>query len=121
MAKHSLPRAALIALLLGVMAAATGLLTSRGSVLRAQMRVTPLDDEQGHVGLGLALRHLACLLEAVVDELLVDVLDDDGDVGRGDRLRDLTTHRAGADDRGLEDEHSVGTLRGSSGKCRAVT
>src|SRR6267143_1611829 len=29
------------------------------SVPSAQMRVTPLDDEQGHVALGLALRHLA--------------------------------------------------------------
>jgi hypothetical protein len=28
-------------------------------VARAQMRVVPLDDEQGHVALGLALRHLA--------------------------------------------------------------
>ena len=53
----------------------------------------------------LALGHLARLLEAVVDELLVDVLEDDRDVGRGDRLRDLAAHRAGADDGGLEDEH----------------
>src|SRR5882672_4745778 len=29
------------------------------SVPSAQMRVVPLDDEQGHVALGLALRHLA--------------------------------------------------------------
>ncbi|MGB7217428.1 MAG: PIG-L family deacetylase, partial [Vicinamibacterales bacterium] len=29
------------------------------TIPRAQMRVTPLDDEQGHVALGLALRHLA--------------------------------------------------------------
>ena len=54
----------------------------------------------------LALGDLAGLLEAVVDELLVDVLEDDGDVGGGDRLRDLAAHRAGADDGGLEDEHS---------------
>ena len=30
-----------------------------GLSFRAQMRVVPLDDEQGHIGLGLALRHLA--------------------------------------------------------------
>ena len=29
------------------------------SAPRAQMRVVPLDDEQGHVALGLALRHLS--------------------------------------------------------------
>src|SRR5215212_6345943 len=28
-------------------------------VPRAQMRVVPIDEEQGHVGLGLALRHLS--------------------------------------------------------------
>src|ERR1700737_2331040 len=28
-------------------------------VARAQMRVVPLDDQQGHVALGLALRHLS--------------------------------------------------------------
>ena len=64
-----------------------------------------------HQPVELALGHLARLLEAVVDELLVDVLEHDRDVGRGDRLRDLAAHRAGADDRGLEDEHWVGSLR----------
>ena len=64
-----------------------------------------------HQPVELALGHLARLLEAVVDELLVDVLEHDGDVGRGDRLCDLAAHRAGADDRGLEDEHWVGSLR----------
>ena len=29
------------------------------SALPAQMRVAPLDEQQGHVALGLALRHLA--------------------------------------------------------------
>src|SRR3982750_4334040 len=29
------------------------------SVIAGQMRVVPLDDERGHVALGLALRHLA--------------------------------------------------------------
>ncbi len=52
----------------------------------------------------LALRHLARLVEAGIDELLVDVLEDDGDLGGGDRLRDLATHGSGADDGGLEDE-----------------
>ena len=55
----------------------------------------------------LALGDLAGLVEAVVDELLVDVLEDDVDVGDGDRLGDLASHRAGADDCGLEDEHSA--------------
>ena len=40
-----------------------------------------------------------------VDELLVDVLDDDGDVGGGDRLGDLAAHGAAADDGGLGNEH----------------
>src|SRR5436309_15110673 len=35
------------------------LLTALSSIPFAQMRVVPLDDEQGHVPLGLALRHLA--------------------------------------------------------------
>jgi len=36
---------------------AVGLLTQ--AVPRAQLRVVPVDDEQGHVALGLALRHLS--------------------------------------------------------------
>src|SRR5437870_12998526 len=35
------------------------LLTAIAIAPRAQMRVVPLDDERGHVALGLALRHLA--------------------------------------------------------------
>ena len=53
----------------------------------------------------LALRHLARLVEPVVDELLLDVLEDDGDLGGGDRLGDLAAHGSGADDGGLEYEH----------------
>ena len=53
----------------------------------------------------LALGDGAGFLQRRVDELLLDVLDDDGDVGRGDRLRDLAAHGAAADDGGLRDEH----------------
>ena len=53
----------------------------------------------------LALGDRAGLLQSGVDELLVDVLDDYGDVGGGDRLCDLPTHRAAADDGGLGNEH----------------
>ena len=53
----------------------------------------------------LALGDGAGFLEGGIDELLVDVLDDDGDVGGGDRLRDLPAHGAAADDGGLGDEH----------------
>src|ERR1700692_1445404 len=35
------------------------LVAAIGLGLRAQMRVVPVDEEQGHVALGLALRHLA--------------------------------------------------------------
>ena len=58
-------------------------------------------DQAGELALGDA----AGFLEGGVDELLVDVLDDDGDVGGGDRLRDLPAHGAAADDGGLGDEH----------------
>ena len=53
----------------------------------------------------LALGDRARLLDRGIDELLVDVLDDDGDVGCGDRLGDLTAHGAAADDGGLRYEH----------------
>jgi hypothetical protein len=43
--------------------------------------------------------------EARVDELLLDVLEDDVEPGGGDRLCDLSAHRSGADDGGLEHEH----------------
>ena len=59
----------------------------------------------------LRLGHLTRLLQRVVDELLVDVLDDNWDVGVGDYLGDLPAHRAAAQHGGLEDEH----VRGSSG------
>jgi hypothetical protein len=41
------------------LAYAAGLIACAAIVPRAQMRVVPLDDEQGRVALGLALRHLA--------------------------------------------------------------
>ncbi len=56
----------------------------------------------------LALGHGARLLDRGIDELLVDVLDDDGDIGGGDRLGDLAAHCAAADDGGLGNEHWLG-------------
>ncbi len=55
----------------------------------------------------LRLGHLASLLEALVDELLVDVLQHDGNLGGRDHLGDLPSHRAGAYDGGFEYEHAV--------------
>ena len=60
-----------------------------------------LGDELAHLALG----HLAGLLQPGVDELLVDVLEQDGDVGGGHDLGDLPAHDARADHRGFEDEH----------------
>src|SRR5439155_11489382 len=60
-----------------------------------------------HQAAELSLGDLARLLQAGVDELLVDVLEDDGDVCVGDRLGDLAAHRSGADDGGLEYEQEV--------------
>jgi hypothetical protein len=54
----------------------------------------------------------------VVDELLLDVLDHDGDVGGGDDLGDLATHRAAAQHGGLEDEHVRGSSERSVGRER---
>ena len=59
-------------------------------------------DQAGELTLG----DFAGLLEPSVHELLVHVLEDDRDVGGGDRLGDLAAHGARADDRGLEDEHA---------------
>ena len=70
----------------------------------------------------LAGGHVARLVEAGVDELLLDVLEHDGDAGGGDRLRDLAAHGAGADDGGLEHEHGVRVSlsdRGRDGARRA--
>src|SRR6266705_320094 len=39
--------------------AAVAVIAAVGLVSRAQMRVVPVDEEQGHVALGLVLRHLA--------------------------------------------------------------
>ena len=65
-----------------------------------------------HLAGELALGDGARLLQRGVDEFLVDVLDDDGDVGGGDRLCDLPTHGSPADDGGLLDEHSGSLLPG---------
>jgi hypothetical protein len=53
----------------------------------------------------LTLRDVLGLLEALVDELLLDVLQHHIDAGGGTHLGDLPAHRAGADDGGLEYEH----------------
>ena len=52
-------------------------------------------------------RDLLRLGQTGVHELLLDVLEHDRHTGRGDDLGDLAAHRAGADDRGLEDEHAL--------------
>jgi hypothetical protein len=90
----------------------------------AELLVSRRADDQAHhlgeAGVGLLLAQLllldqagelalgdgARLLERGVDELLVDVLDDYGDVGGGDRLRDLAAHGAAADDGSLRYEHA---------------
>ncbi len=61
--------------------------------------------------LELAVRDLAGLGEALVDELLVDVLQHHRQVRSGKRLGDLAAHRAGAHDRALENEHLSPHLR----------
>ena len=58
----------------------------------------------------LALGDVARLVEAGLDELVLDVLEHDGDAGGGDGLGDLAAHGAGADDGGLEHEHGAGRL-----------
>ena len=75
----------------------------------------------------LALRDLAGLLEALVDELLLDVLQHHVDAGGGNHLGDLAAHRAGADDGGFENEHEPSNggrkrryrLRGGRRGCAA--
>ncbi len=52
-----------------------------------------------------SLPQRAGLVQALVDEPLIDVLEHDGDVGVGDHVRDLTTHRPSADHGSFEDEH----------------
>jgi hypothetical protein len=59
----------------------------------------------------LVLGHLVGLLQPLVHELLLHVLQDDGDVGGRDHLGDLPAHGAGAHDGGLEHVH---TTSGSS-------
>jgi hypothetical protein len=57
----------------------------------------------------LVLGDLPRLRQAGLDEVVLDVLEHDWDAGRGDGLGDLTAHRSGADDGGLEDEHGSGS------------
>src|SRR4051794_27392410 len=54
---------------------------------------------------GLDLRDLFGLREALVDELLVDVLEDDWDARRADDLGDFSAHRPSTDDGGFGYEH----------------
>src|SRR6202022_4398560 len=53
---------------------------------------------------------VAGLLEARLHERVVDVLEDYGDAGGGDRLGDLAAHRPGAHDGGFEHEHAWALL-----------
>ncbi len=64
----------------------------------------------------LPLGHFARLVQARLHEILVDVLEDDREAGRGDRLGDLPAHGARPDDGGLEHEHQAGTAVGSSAR-----
>ena len=59
----------------------------------------------GHERPELALGDRARLLEAEVDELLLDVLEDDRHAGGRDDLGDLPAHGARAHDCGFEYEH----------------
>ena len=59
----------------------------------------------------LALGDVAGLVEAGLDELVLDVLEHHGDARGGDGLGDLAAHGAGADDRGLEHEHGAAGYR----------
>ena len=82
-------------------------------------------DDLLHLGRGLLLgqpplldqaidlrpRDVARLVEAGLDELVLDVLEDHGDAGGGDGLGDLAAHGAGADDGGLEHEHGAAGYR----------
>ena len=60
--------------------------------------------------------HLAGLLQPLVDELLLNVLQHDGDAGGGGHLRDLPSHRAGAHDGGFEYVHALSSLVGGPGR-----
>ena len=66
----------------------------------------PFFDQPGDLALG----DVARLVEAGLDELVLDVLEHDGNAGGGDGLGDLAAHGAGADDGGLEHEHGARRL-----------
>ncbi len=58
----------------------------------------------------LALGDFARLQHAGLDQFLVYVLEHNGDAGCGDRLGDLTAHRACPDHGSLEHEHASRSL-----------
>ena len=62
----------------------------------------------------LALGDLAGLVQAQVHELLIDVLEDDGNAGGGDHLGDLPAHGSRAHDGRLEDEHLTSVRKGGA-------
>src|SRR5215217_2425279 len=70
---------------------------------------------------GLALADLAGLLEALVDELGLDVLEEDGDVSGGDDLGDLAAHHPGPHHGGFEDEHGPDPIYVSSMSSSSAT
>ena len=76
-------------------------------LLQAGVRLLLGDLLLPHQAGELTLGHLARLLQPGVDELLLDVLDHHRDVGRGDHLSDLASHRPGAEHRSLEYEHEA--------------
>src|SRR6516164_7998384 len=86
-------------------------------VPRAQMRVTPLDTQQGHVALGLALRHLANV--GIVMEATAHPDDEDNGLlvmlnrGQGFRTALVTATRGngGQNEIGPEIFEALGVLR----------
>src|SRR4051812_39820325 len=72
-----------------------------GLLVRLLLGDLLLLDQAGELALGDLLR----LLEALVDELLVDVLEDDIHIRGGEHLGDLSAHGASADHGGFEYEH----------------
>ena len=66
------------------------------------------------------LGDLARLGEPGLDELVLDVLQHDGDARGGDGLGDLAAHGSGADDGGLEDEHVLTCAPSEGGARQAI-